>query len=191
MFKESISKEEIAQLPNQGFNGVIHIIEDTIGFQKISPQLMAHKLLGFDTETKPSFKKGRKNKVALLQLSTANEAYLFRLNKFAVPDAVKQLLENTEVIKVGVAIRDDLAAINQLKPFIPGGFIELQHFVKDYHIQDNGLRKLAANILKIRISKQQQLSNWEGKTLTDAQLNYAATDAWACHQIYSQLINTI
>ncbi|HJX70754.1 MAG TPA: 3'-5' exonuclease, partial [Bacteroidales bacterium] len=141
----------------------------------------------FDTETRPSFKRGRKHKVSLLQLATADEALIIRLNKVGLPDRIISLFENENIKKIGLALRDDIRSLNQLRSFKPEGFIDLQQYVKNFNILDNGLKKLAANILGFRISKKQQTSNWEKDTLDDDQLIYAATDAWVCYKIYDTL----
>lgn len=171
------------------FPGTINLIEHPEDFEKIKSLLLREKVFGFDTETKPTFKKGRYHQVALLQLSTCDQAFLFRLNKVHLPDFVIEIFENKDITKVGVAIKDDLNSLNKLAPFNPDGFIDLQKFVKQFGIEDNGLKKLVANVLGFRISKKSQTSNWEQQDLTHEQLEYAATDAWACHQIYEVLIN--
>jgi ribonuclease D len=144
-------------------------------------------MIGFDTETKPSFKRGQVNSVALLQLSTGKKAFLFRINKIGLPDALKKILSDPEVMKVGVAIHDDIKGLQRISPFKPAGFIELQHEVKDYGISDFSLKKIAGIVLGIRISKSQRLSNWEADELTEAQQCYAATDAWISFQILHSL----
>jgi ribonuclease D len=146
-------------------------------------------MLGFDTETRPTFKKGRKNSVSLIQLSSGDLAFLFRINRIGIPDELADLLSDPSVIKAGVAVHDDIKFLKGVRKFTPDGFIDLQNFVKDFGIQSSGLKKLAAIILGFRISKRQQVTNWEAEQLTEAQQIYAATDAWVCHQIYKKLIN--
>ncbi len=188
MFSSSISKEEINLLPIYHFEGKVSVIERRQDVGSAIEELAEEPILGFDTETRPSFKKGRKNNVSLLQLSSARQTWLFRLNRTDIPESLVKLLEDQDIVKVGVAIHDDLKALNILSKFSAGGFIELQSFVKKFNIQDNGLRKLAGNILNIKISKSQQLSNWEAPVLTEAQIRYAATDAWVCYEIYMKLL---
>jgi ribonuclease D len=144
--------------------------------------------LGFDTESKPSFKKGNTNHVSLLQLATSSNAYLFRLNKTGLPETLIKVLSNPKILKVGIAIRDDIRHLMALHQFKPDGFLELQAFVKQFGIENSGLSKLTGIILNFRISKSQQLSNWENEVLTQAQQLYAATDAWAAYEIYETLI---
>ena len=134
-----------------------------------------------------AFKKGVFNEVSLLQLSTSRQAFLVRLNKVGLPEKIIQVLSDPSIIKAGVAIRDDISGLQRLGNFTPDGFIDLQDYVKDFGIKDNGLKKLSANILGFQISKRQQTSNWESGQLTTAQIEYAATDAWVCHQIYTVL----
>lgn len=187
VFKQKITKEEINVLPRKSFNGEIIYVDSPEAFHKFFPEINGNKLLGFDTETKPSFKKGENNEVALLQLSTAEKAFLFRLNFIGMPSPLAEILSDPNVIKAGVALRDDISGLQKLRDFEPAGFIDLQDYVKEFAIEDNGLKKLVANILGFQISKRQQTSNWEHETLTEAQIEYAATDAWVCNLIYRRL----
>ena len=189
MFQPSIEKNEINILPVAHFDGEVILVNSHDLLDAAIKELKKNSILGFDTETRPSFKKGIKNKVALLQLATAENSWLFRLNKIGLPTKLLDILEDPGIIKVGVAIRDDLIKLGELREFTPSGFVELADYVKKFDIQDNGLRKLAANVLKIKISKSQQLSNWEAEAYSPSQIRYAATDAWACFEIYHQLIN--
>ena len=189
-YQSTVTKEEIAELPLIKFNGEIIVIDDIKKSDAIIPSLKNEKILGFDTETRPAFKKGRINNVALLQLSSNKKAYLFRLNKIGLPDLLKEILYDKNILKVGLAIRDDIRILQKLNKFEANSFIGLQKFVKQFNIENNGMKKLAAIVLKSRISKAQQLSNWENETLTQAQLSYAATDAWICYKIYEALNNT-
>jgi ribonuclease D len=187
VFKDKITREEIALLPRKKFEGEIFYINTPEFFREVLNELDGQAILGFDTETRPAFKKGTVNEVALLQLSTDRQAFLFRLKEIGLPYELARLLSNPRVIKAGVAIHDDIAGLQRLGHFEPEGFVELQEYVKDFGIADNGLKKLSANILGFQISKRQQTSNWDTDTLSQAQIEYAATDAWVCHQIYSRL----
>ena len=189
MFQPSIEKNEINILPSAHFMGEVILVNTHDLLDAAIEELKKNPVLGFDTETRPSFKKGIKNKVALLQFATTENAWLFRLNKIGLPTKLLEVFEDPGIIKVGVAIRDDLIKLGELRKFRPTGFVELADYVKKFDIQDNGLRKLAANILRIKISKSQQLSNWEAKAYSPSQIRYATTDAWACFEIYHQLIN--
>lgn len=184
MFKESISKEELTDLPLKWFEGEIVMIDSQWKVQKAIEILSKEKTIGFDTETRPSFKKGVINKVSLLQLSTKKQAFLFRLNKIGLPNEIRLILSNPGIIKPGVAIRDDIKGLQSLKNFRPEGFVELQDSAKDLGIQNFSLKKLTAIACGFRISKGQQLSNWEADELTEAQQIYAATDAWAALEIF-------
>lgn len=185
--KKSITKEEINDLPSTHFDGEIHVIDHPDQVQPAVEYLEQHDIIGFDTEARPSFKKGHNNKVALLQLATEKHAFLFRLNKIGLHQDAANLLANENIIKVGVGIKDDLRALNGLRHFAAQGFIDLQHYVAYYGIENYSLRKLSAIVLNIRISKRQQLSNWESDRLKPGQLLYAATDAWASLKIYKRL----
>lgn len=188
-FFANIEDDYVRSLPVMSFPGVISVIDQPSHFEFARQHLTHEPVLGFDTETKPSFKKGHYHSVALLQLSTADHAFLFRLNKIQLPEFIADILEDKDVVKVGVAIKDDIAAINKIFPFEPDGFIDLQQYVKPYGIVDNGLKKLVANVLGFRITKKSQTSNWEHDQLTQEQIDYAATDAWVCRQIYQILKN--
>ncbi len=187
MYKETISKEELKDLPLRKFEGVIKVVESNKEVKESAKFLSSQKLIGFDTETRPSFKKGQGNKVALLQLSSNGHAFLFRLNKTGLPKEIKKILQSKTILKLGVAIRDDIKALQTLADFKPGGFVELQDHVQEYGIQNFSLKKLTGIVLGFRISKAQQLSNWEAPVLTEAQQVYAATDAWAALKIYENL----
>jgi ribonuclease D len=187
-FPENITVEELAGCELSWFKGEIVVVDNLNTFYKVLPKLLRSDLLGFDTETKPSFKKGRKNAVSLIQLSTANMACLFRINKIGFPDELIKLLSDPSVIKAGVAVHDDIRFLKGIKKFTPDGFVDLQSFVRDYGIQSSGLKKLTAIVLGFRISKRQQVTDWEAEQLTEAQQVYAATDAWVCHEIYNKLV---
>jgi ribonuclease D len=188
-YQENITSEELAKRELSWFKGEIVVVDNLETYQEVFPRLLGSDLLGFDTETRPTFKKGRKNSVSLIQLSTGNLACLFRINKIGIPDGLIRLLSDPSVIKAGVAVHDDIRFLKGVKRFYPEGFVDLQSFVKDYGIQSSGLKKLAAIVLGFRISKRQQVTDWEAETLSEAQQIYAATDAWVCHQIYRRLTN--
>ena len=187
IFPELITSEEIKELDLKWFEGEIIVIDSFKTFRRIIPRLMNSDVLGFDTETRPSFKKGRKNKVSLLQLANSEVACLFRINRIGIPDELLAILSDPDVIKAGVAIHDDIRFLTGIRKFNPEGFIDLQGFVKEYGIQNSGLKKLAAIILGFRISKRQQVTDWEAVELSEAQQIYAATDAWVCHEIFNKL----
>ncbi len=190
MHKTTITKEELIELPLRQFTGDIVLVE-TPGMARIAAgYLRDFPVIGFDTETKPSFKKGDNHQVALLQLSTSERAFLIRVQKVGIPDEIRNLLADPLVIKSGVAIRDDLKGLQKIRNFKPAGFVELQESARLAGITDFSLKKLCAILLGFRISKSQQLSNWEADHLTDQQLVYAATDAWASLKIYEQLQNS-
>lgn len=187
MYRGSIDREELAELPLIQFEGKISLVESREDYLDSIEYLSQQSLLGFDTETKPAFKKGEYNEVALLQLATLDRAFLFRLNRIGFGNALKNILENPKIQKVGVAIRDDIKSLQKLNQFKPGGFVELQEHVKDFGIQDFSLKKISAIVLGYRISKSQRVTNWEAQDLTEAQQVYAATDAWISHRIYESL----
>jgi ribonuclease D len=187
MFVPTITKEDLRQLPACQFTGTIHVIDSAEKAKFACEAMRRVKKLGFDTETRPSFTKGQVNKVALLQLSTLTDAYIFRLNKTGLPEKLIEILSSPEIVKIGAAIHDDIRHLKRLRPFKDAGFIDLQNFVKNFGIENNGLSKMAGIVLKCRVSKSQQLSNWENEILSEGQLLYASTDAWAALKIYLEL----
>ena len=189
MFPSTIDNEALKKLPKGAFDGEIHLIETPGGVRKYMPVLMRERLLGFDIEARPAFKKGNKHKPSLLQVSTRFHAFLFRLDPLGLPDPLIRLLENGDILKVGAAVRDDLVDLNEVRRFTPAGFLDLQKYVEAFGIQSKALAKMAGIVLGFRISKSQQLSKWDAEVLSAPQLLYAATDAWVCYRIYSELQN--
>ena len=186
-FLQNISREEIIKLPLGFFNGEIVLVDNQKKLEAAVNFLKKQDLLGFDTETKPAFKKGQKNKVALLQISTIKKAFLFRINNLDNFQKLFNIFGNSNITKIGADIGQDMRVLQKISPFTPQGFIDVQKYTGNFGILDNGLKKLAAIVLKIRISKSQQLTNWEAETLTEKQMIYAATDAWVCLKIYQTL----
>lgn len=183
-----ITKEQIAELPIETFDGNIYMIDHAAQIQEACSFLNSQNALGFDTETKPAFKRGQFNKVALIQLSTEKECFLFRLNKIGYPAELEAVLTNPSIMKIGLSLRDDFAAISKRTKKKPENFIDLQTFVDQYGIEDNSLQKIYAILFGKKISKNQRVSNWEAEVLTPAQRAYAAIDAWACLRIYNYLL---
>jgi ribonuclease D len=187
LYPPNISKDEIKELPIGKFEGDIHVVTKMGELHSAIRTLKKSDTLGFDTEKKPTFKKGQYHPPALIQLSTLDEAFLFRINHIGFHHTLVELFEDQSIAKIGVSIRDDLIELNKVYSFQPAGFVELNDVVSDLGITQNGVRNLAAILLEIRISKNQQVSNWESDTLSEAQLIYAATDAWVCLRMYDEL----
>lgn len=188
ILKNKFDKLAINDLPRCAFEGRIVLIISDSQADRAVDYLLTQPVLGFDTETKPSFQKGRgMNKVALLQVSTPDTCFLFRLNRIGITDSILRLLTDKNVVKVGLSWHDDLQQLRRRRNFTPGEFVELQKIVKDFGIEDMSLQKLYANIFGQKISKSQRLTNWEADSLTDGQQIYAATDAWACVKMYNEL----
>ena len=183
----SISKQQLAALPPAHFSGKIVIVDTAEAVESAVMQLREADMIGFDTETRPSFKKGQNYNVALLQLSAPDVCFLFRLNRIGMPEPLKAILEDSEKTKVGLSIHDDFRNLRKTYDFEPRGFIELQTFVTQWDIIDKSLSKLYGILFGQRLSKSQRLSNWETEQLADSQQNYAALDALACIQIYRHL----
>lgn len=183
----SISKEQLNALPPAQFTGSIVVVDTPSAVESAIDQLRKADMIGFDTETRPSFKKGQSYNVALLQLSSPEVCFLFRLNKIGMPDILKDLLEDPDKTKVGLSIHDDFRNLHKAYDFQPGGFVELQTFVTNWNIIDKSLSKLYGILFGQRLSKSQRLSNWEAEQLAESQQHYAALDAHACIQIYKYL----
>ena len=189
-FIDKISNEQTALLPAVEFRGEIRIVEHERDIAAACKTLAEQPVIGFDTETRPSFRPGVTFRVSLLQLSTPTVCYLFRLNKIPLAKAILQLFENKRLLKVGADVAGDLRSLRQIRHFRDAGFIDLQAIAPEWGIGEKSLRKLSAIVLGRRVSKAQRLSNWEAATLTDKQQLYAATDAWVCTRIYEQLLRT-
>lgn len=187
VIQDKFDKKKIQTLPCIHFGGRIIVVFTEKETDKAVEYLMKQPLLGLDTETRPTFQKGKMHHVALLQVATHDTCFLFRLNKTGMTDSILRLLEDTTITKVGLSLQDDMRALNQRRKFKPGTYVELQKEVKDIGIEDNSLQKIYANLFGEKISKGQQLSNWEADILTEAQQRYAATDAWACIQIHEEV----
>lgn len=187
MYQKIITKEEIENLPLLQFEGNIEIIEKDNDIERAVSILKQSKIIGFDTETKPNFVKKSSNKVALLQLSTLENAFIFRLHYLKKFDLLYSLLSDPNIMKIGVAISGDFKELQQLKKFKPSNFIDLQSYVKKFEIENISLKKMAAIVLGRKISKKQQRSNWAAEELTEAQIIYAATDAWVTLLIFDEL----
>lgn len=183
-----LDKEYIKDLPLVSFPGKIITVNSEREADKAVPFLLSKDILGVDTETRPSFKKGQQHKVSLLQVATEDICFLFRLNYIGMVTSVISLLSNTDVPMVGLSWHDDLAALQKRMEFTPGLFIDIQDIIGDIGIEDKSLQKLYANIFKQKISKRQRLTNWDADVLSDKQMSYAATDAWACVRLYKEIL---
>ena len=191
-FIDKISNEQTALLPAVEFRGEIRIVEHERDIAAACKTLAEQPVIGFDTETRPSFRPGVTFRVSLLQLSTPTVCYLFRLNKIPLAKPILQLLEDRRVLKIGADVAGGPRArgVFSIRHFRDGGFVDLQGIAPEWGIGEKSLRKLSAIVLGRRVSKAQRLSNWEAATLTDKQQLYAATDAWVCTRIYEQLLRT-
>ena len=192
MFIESITPKEMEKLDFVSFPGKIYVI-DSVGaeFNRAIAYLRSQKIIGFDTETRPCFGPNQpRYGVSLLQLSGPEKAYLFRVKNMGMHRRLCNLLADKRIIKVGAAIHDDIRGLQKLRDFQADGFVDLQKIVADYGIRDKSVKKMTAIILGFRISKTQQLSNWEAETLSEAQCKYAATDAWVCREMYLKLMRS-
>ena len=183
----TITAEEINSLPLRTFNGKTSVISDAGQVEKIVKEIASHEVVGFDTETRPSFKKGQIFQVSLLQLAIPRKVFLIRLNHTGVTPELADLFSNQSIIKTGVGIRDDLKALQKLRPFDPTNCQDLSTLAKEAGLQVESVKKLTALLLGFRISKSAQTSNWEATTFTQKQIEYAATDDWVCLELYHKL----
>lgn len=187
LWAASITKEQLAELPAAHFDRSVVLVDSEEGARLAADILRKETELGFDTETRPSFRRGQSFNVALLQLSTHSVCFLIRLNKIGLTPEIKSILEDENIRKIGVSIHDDFHNLHKIYSLEPRGFIDLQGFVKNYNIADNSLSRIYAILFGQRISKGQRHTNWEASHLTPHQQEYAALDALACIKIYDHL----
>ena len=184
MFEKSIEKDDIKKLPLYKHDGPIEVITSPHRAYEAMGEIAKEKFIGIDTETRPSFKKGVSYPVCLLQMTTVNKTYLFRLLKTGLPENFIPIMEHENIIKIGIAIHDDLSDLKKMKGFAPKKVVDLNEYALEFDFISIGAKKLAALVLGIQISKRQQTSNWEAEPLSQAQIEYAATDSWICREIY-------
>ena len=185
--RRTIDKDELKELPKTVFPGRIYVIQSEAETEKAVAYLQSRSVIGIDSETRPSFTKGQSPKVALLQISSDDICFLFRLHMIGLTPSIIQLLENPHVIKVGLSLKDDFMMLRKRASFKQQACIELQEYVNQFGIRDKSLQKIYGILFDEKISKSQRLSNWEADVLSDAQKLYAATDAWSCLRIYNLL----
>ena len=183
----SIDKTLIPEMPVVTFPGTITVADTPEKISQAIDILSKETIVGFDTETRPSFKKGHPTHVALMQISTENHCFLFRVNITGITEPLRWFIENPAICKVGLSLKDDFMVMHRSDDFTPAAFIDLQNIVKEYCISDLGLQRIYAILFGERISKHQRLTNWEAATLTIRQQIYASIDAWACLRIYHHL----
>lgn len=183
----AITQEELNVLPLRCYDGEVHLVTETSKAISIFEEVASHRIVGFDTETRPSFYKGQHYQVALMQIAIPEKVFLIRLKQTGIVNQMISFLENDEILKAGVGIRDDIKALQKLHPFQPNGFVELSALAKNKGLQVESVKKLAGLVLGFRISKSAQTSNWEAPEYTEKQITYAATDAWVCLELYKTL----
>lgn len=183
-----IDKEEIRKLDLYHYKGETIVINDLKKWNQIEQDLLSETIIGFDTERKPSFKKGDQNPISLIQLATRDRVLLLRLNSMKIPYELIRILNDPEILKIGVGLDDDIQGLKTIKKFNPAGFIDLSKYFQANNYKQSSLKYIAAMVLNIRISKNKQTSNWERMPLTPSQITYAATDAWIPREIYLAMI---
>ena len=189
--RHAISKDEINALPLQSYTGSIHVIDSDKKVSAAVRVLSSEKVLGFDTETRPAFKRGESYLPSLIQLASSSEVYIFQLRHIKLYKPLAGILADKKVLKTGIAVSDDIKKLNNIFPFEPSGFIAMAGLAARAGIKNVGLRGLAALLLGFRISKQTQCSRWDVPKLVPAQIAYAATDAWMCRDIYFALLGIL
>jgi ribonuclease D len=186
-FKYEVTQEEINSLPIGAFEGPIHVVKDKDQAASVLESLLTCSFLGFDTESRPSFKKGEHYPISLVQISTENDAYLFILRKTGIPASMRKLLSDEKIIKIGLGLQQEINELRQ-KGIKCAGFVDLEKIAGHHKFKQRGIRALSAYFLKIRISKSSQKSNWSRDDLSPAQIKYAGTDAWVCLRIYQEML---
>lgn len=189
IFQSTITNDQTAELPSAHFDGRIVVVDREEQIEAACRDLASHRIIGFDTETRPSFKAGVTNKVSLLQLSTPTHCYLIRLCRTKLHSLLLKILSSPDIIKIGADVAGDIRSLHALRHFKERGFVDLQQIASSWGIEEKSLRKMSAIVLGKRVSKAQRLSNWEASTLTPQQQMYAATDAWVCIEIYNKLMS--
>lgn len=188
MYAKEITNEQVNELPLLKFNGRSKVISSKNDVRNAIAEMSDQSFVGFDTETKPNFIKGNINEVALIQLAAGNQAYLIKINKTGLTEDIVDFFES-DIPKIGIALHDDIKGLQRLRNFVPKGFVNANKITLEMGITNQGIRKLAGIILGGRVSKSQQLSNWESPEFTKAQITYAATDAWVCWKMYKELLS--
>ena len=189
IFQSTITNDQTAELPSAHFDGRIVVVDREEQIEAACRDLASHRIIGFDTETRPSFKAGVTNKVSLLQLSTPTHCYLIRLCRTKLHSLLLKILSSPDIIKIGADVAGDIRSLHALRHFKERGFVDLQQIASSWGVEEKSLRKMSAIVLGKRVSKAQRLSNWEASTLTPQQQMYAATDAWVCVEIYNKLMS--
>lgn len=187
MFKQEVTKEEINELPLIRYEGEVKVVNTEEELTAALKDLYRQPVIGFDTESRPSFRKGEYYPISLVQIATPGLVYLIRTNKTGFTSGLRTLFENPNIIKAGISILDDLRELQKFGHFNPAGVVDLNQVAQAAGVKNIGVRSLSAIMLGVRISKSQQTSNWERDSLSKSQIYYAATDAWICMQLYEKL----
>ncbi|WP_461208716.1 3'-5' exonuclease [Desulfocurvus sp. DL9XJH121] len=183
-YQGKISKEDINELPLVGYDGDIRLVTGALAADEAAQEIAQEPVIGFDTESRPSFKKGRYYLPSLIQIATSERVYIFQLSKIAFPESLKTVFADKGILKTGVAVGDDVKDLQKLSPFPDAGFLDLGALALKLKLETHGLRNLAAKFLGIRISKAARCTNWASPNLSRAQIRYAATDAWISRELY-------
>jgi ribonuclease D len=180
----SISKEAISSLPVRRYEGKVSLVETLRELEEARADIRQERVVGLDTETRPSFKKGEVHLPCLVQAATAQAVYLFQLSRLDVFPTLVELLAKPDVVKTGVGLAHDLRQLKLVFPFAVENVIDLGVIARRRGLGQTGVRNLAGMLLGFRIPKGNRTSNWAAPRLSPAQITYAATDAWACRELY-------
>lgn len=182
---ETISREALVDLPIRRYAGAVHLVATAQALAQAMDDIRQEGVVGLDTETRPAFRKGESHLPCLVQVATARAVYLFQLQQLDCGEALAELLDAPAIVKVGIALAHDLRQLKLLFPIMPAAVLDLGRIAKRHGVGQTGLRNLAGMFLGFRIPKGTRTSNWATPHLSPAQINYAATDAWACRELYA------
>ena len=182
--QRSISREEMANLPIRRYEGEICLVEDAGALERAAQDIHHDRVVGFDTETRPAFRVGESHLPALAQVATARAVYLFPLQRLDCSAVLASLLAAPRIVKAGVSLADDLAKLKLLFPFEQASVLDLGHVASRHGLKQTGLRNLTGLLLGTRVPKGAKTTNWAVRQLSQQQILYAATDAWACRELY-------
>ena len=185
--RTTIPREELMQLPILRYKGPIRLAETKADLERAARELSRERIVGFDTETRPAFRKGESHPPSLVQIAASRAVYLFQLARFDCSQKLAEVFGNSDLIKAGIALDRDLSDLRKLFSFEAASFVDLGAVAKCCGIEQTGVRNLAGLFLGRRITKAAQTSNWSQPDLTAKQICYAATDAWVCRELYLRL----
>lgn len=187
--RRTIPHEDLMKLPVVRYRGPIRLVAAEAGLHRALHEIRSERVVGFDTETRPVFRKGQSHVPSLVQIATSHAVHLFPLAQLDCSRALGEVLGNAQIVKAGVALARDLAELQKLFPFTAANVLDLGDIAKHRGMEQTGLRNLTGLFLGGRVTKGPQTSNWARSNLSSSQLGYAATDAWVCRELYLRFEN--